>query len=233
MKKSTVFTVLLLLMVMAAYSFGWFQASAEAAGQYVQLIKNDYVRLGLLSCAASVLMLPAFLYLHYVTRSVKSMTAAFQKITQSHQSCCDFQHRKLCSRYAGDVKSLRESYKGIRQTYVMGAVLCQVIVFGYMFEVVKSTPISFNAPPAVTKGLAIVLIIYLLFYMRSYLLQLLQNGQTAKKAVVLLLAGAGIWWMLSFTMSELLFLIILAVIQQIGSFIYKRVSYRSSASLDL
>ncbi|MCY8858090.1 bacteriocin biosynthesis protein AlbG [Bacillus atrophaeus] len=233
MKKSTVFTVLLLLMVMAAYSFGWFQASAEAAGQYVQLIKNDYVRLGLLSCAAFVLMLPAFLYLHYVTRSVKSMTAAFQKITQSHQSCCDFEHRKLCSRYAGDVKSLRESYKGIRQTYVMGAVLCQVILFGYMFEVVKSIPFSFNTPPAVTKGLAIVLIIYLLFYMRSYLLQLLQNGQTAKKAVVLLLAGAGIWWMLSFTMSELLFLIILAVIQQIGSFIYKRVSYRSSASLDL
>nr|WP_277714043.1 antibiotic biosynthesis protein AlbG [Bacillus atrophaeus] len=69
--------------------------------------------------------------------------------------------------------------------------------------------------------------------MRSYLLQLLQNGQTAKKAVVLLLAGAGIWWMLSFTMSELLFLIILAVIQQTGSLVYKRITYRSPASLDL
>ncbi|MGZ9793288.1 antibiotic biosynthesis protein AlbG [Bacillus atrophaeus] len=69
--------------------------------------------------------------------------------------------------------------------------------------------------------------------MRSYPLQLLQNGQTAKKAVVLLLAGAGIWWMLSFTMSELLFLILLAAIQQTGSLVYKRITYRSPASLDL
>lgn len=134
----------------------------------------------MLSCAASVLMLPAFLYLHYVTRSVKSMTAAFQKITQSHQSCCDFEHRKLCSRYAGDVKSLRDSYKGIRQTYVMGAVLCQVIVFGYMFEVVKAVPFSFNTPPAVTKGLALLLMLYLLFYMRTYLLQLFQHAPVQK-----------------------------------------------------
>ncbi|MGQ8921828.1 bacteriocin biosynthesis protein AlbG [Bacillus halotolerans] len=233
MKKSTVFTLLLLLAAMAAYSFGWFHSGAEAAGQYVQLIKNDAVRLGLLACAASVLMLPAFLYLHYVTQSVKNMTAAFQKLTQSHQSCCDFQHRKLCSRYADDVKLLRDSYKGIRQSYVMAAVLYQVIVFGCMFEIVKAVPFSFHTAPAVTMGLAVLLILYLLFYMRTYLLQLFQHGNLFRKVLVGVLTGAGIWWMLSFTISELLFLITLAAIQQIGSFVYKRFSYRSPASLDL
>ncbi|MEG7283076.1 bacteriocin biosynthesis protein AlbG [Bacillus sp. 0909A] len=233
MKKSTVFTVLLLFVAMAAYSFGWFHSGAEAAGRYVQLIESDVARLGLLACAASVLMLPAYLYLRYVTQTVKSMTAAFQKLTQSHQSCCDFQHRKLCSRYASDVKLLRDSYRGIRQSYVMAAVLYQVIAFGCMFEIVKAVPFSFHTPAAVTMGLAVLLILYLLFYMRTYLLQLFQHGSLFRKALVGVLTGAGIWWMFSFTISELLFLIILAAIQQIGSFIYKQFSYRSSASLDL
>lgn len=146
MKQSTVFTLLLLLIGMAAYSFGWVQAVAEAAAQYVQMINNDAVRLGLLACTAALLMLPAFLYLHYVTQSVKNMTAAFQKLTQSHQSCCDFQQHNLCSRYAEDVKSLRDSYKNVRQTYVMAAVLCQVIIFGCMFEIVKAVPFRLHTP---------------------------------------------------------------------------------------
>ncbi|MCY7951897.1 bacteriocin biosynthesis protein AlbG [Bacillus inaquosorum] len=233
MRKSTVFTVFLLLVGMAAYSFGWVQTFAEAAAQYVKMINNDAVRLGLLACIASVLMLPAFLYLHYVTQSVKNMTAAFQKLTQSHQSCCDFQHHRLCSRYADDVKSLRDSYKNVRQAYVMAAVLCQVIIFGCMFEIVKAVPFRFHTPPAVSMGLAVLLILYLLFYMRTYLMQFFQHGTLFRKVLVGVLTGAGIWWMLSFTISELLFLIILAAIQQIGSFIYKRLSYRSSASLDL
>ncbi|MGM0949635.1 MAG: bacteriocin biosynthesis protein AlbG [Bacillota bacterium] len=233
MKKSTVFTVLLLLVGMAAYSFGWVQAVAEAAAQYVQIINNDAVRLGLLACIASVLMLPAFLYLHYVTQSVKNMTAAFQKLAQSHQSCCDFQHHRLCSRYAEDVKSLRDSYKNVRQTYVMAAVLCQVIIFGCMFEIVKAVPFRLHTPPTVSIGLAMLLILYLLFCLRTYLMQLFQHGTLFKKMLAGALTGAGIWWMLSFTISELLFLIILAAIQQIGSFIYNRFSYRSTASLDL
>ncbi|MFT4398934.1 bacteriocin biosynthesis protein AlbG [Bacillus sp. SW14] len=233
MKKSTVFTVLLLLVGMAAYSFGWVQAVGEAAAQYVQIINNDALRLGLLALTASVLMLPAFLYLHYVTQSVKNMTAAFQKLAQPHQSCCDFQHHRLCSRYAEDVKSLRDSYKNIRQTYVMAAVLCQVIIFGCMFEIVKAVPFRLHTPPAVSIGLAVLLILYLLFYMRTYLVQLFQHGTLFKKMLAGALTGAGIWWMLSFTISELLFLIILAAIQQIGSFIYNRFSYRSTASLDL
>ncbi|MBY4602775.1 bacteriocin biosynthesis protein AlbG [Bacillus rugosus] len=233
MTKSAFFTVLLLLVGMAAYSFGWVQAVAEAAAQYVQIINNDALRLGLLACIASVLMLPAFLYLHYVTKSVKNMTAAFQKLTQSHQSCCDFQHHRLCSRYAEDVKSLRNSYKNIRQTYVMAALLCQVLIFGCMFEIVKAIPFRLHAPSAVSMGLAVLLILYLLFYMRTYLLQLFQHGTLFKKILAGALAGAGIWWMLSFTISELLFLIILAAIQQIGSFIYNRFSYRNTASLDL
>ncbi|MFH0346335.1 bacteriocin biosynthesis protein AlbG [Bacillus vallismortis] len=233
MKKSTVFTVLLLLVGMAAYSFGWVQAVAKAAAQYVQMIDNDAVRLGLLALTASVLMLPAFLYLHYVTQSVKNMTAAFQKLAQSHQSCCDFQHHRLCSRYAEDVKTLRDSYKNVRQTYVMAAVLCQVLIFGCMFEIVKAVPSRLHTPPAVSIGLAVLLILYLLFYMRTYLVQLFQHGTLFKKMLAGALTGAGIWWMLSFTISELLFLIILAAIQQIGSFIYNRFSYRSTASLDL
>ncbi|MBL3647711.1 MULTISPECIES: bacteriocin biosynthesis protein AlbG [Bacillus] len=233
MKKSTVFTVMLLLVGMAAYSFGWVQALAKAAAQYVQMIDNDALRLGLLALTASVLMLPAFLYLHYVTQSVKNMTAAFQKLTQSHQSCCDFQHHRLCSRYAEDVKKLRDSYKNVRQTYVMAAVLCQVLIFGCMFEIVKAVPFRLHTPPAVSIGLAVLLILYLLFYMRTYLVQLFQHGTLFKKMLAGALTGAGIWWMLSFTISELLFLIILAAIQQIGSFIYNRFSYRSTASLDL
>ncbi|WP_338443404.1 bacteriocin biosynthesis protein AlbG [Bacillus spizizenii] len=233
MRKSTVFTVLLLLLGMAAYSFGWVQAVAEAAAQYVQIFNNDALQLGLLACIAAVLMLPAFLYLHYVIQSVKNMTAAFQKLTQSHQSCCDFQHHRLCSRYAEDVKSLRDSYKNVRQTYVMAAVLCQVIIFGCMFEIVKAVPFRLHTPPAVSMGLALLLILYLLFYMRTYLLQLFHHGTLFKKILAGVLTGAGIWWMLSFTISELLFLIFLAAIQQIGSFIYKRFSYRSTASLDL
>lgn len=164
MSKSTVFTVLLLLLGMAAYSFGWVQAVAEAAAQYVQIFNNDALRLGLLACIAAVLMLPAFLYLHYVTQSVKNMTAAFQKLTQSHQSCCDFQHHRLCSRYAEEVKSLRDRYKNVRQTYVMAAVLCQVIIFGCMFEIVKAVPFPpshasyrFNGNGIVTDFVFIVL----------------------------------------------------------------------------
>ncbi|MDP0483579.1 antilisterial bacteriocin subtilosin biosynthesis protein AlbG [Bacillus subtilis] len=233
MKKNTVFTLLLLLIGMAAYSFGWVQAVAEAAAQYVQMINNDAVRLGLLACTAALLMLPAFLYLHYVTQSVKNMTAAFQKLTQSHQSCCDFQQHNLCSRYAEDVKSLRDSYKNVRQTYVMAAVLCQVIIFGCMFEIVKAVPFRLHTPPALSMGLAMLLILYLLFCMRTYLRQLFWHGSLFRKVFAGALAAAGIWWMLSFSISELLFLIILAAIQQIGSFIYKRFSYRSTASLDL
>ncbi|AUZ28237.1 bacteriocin biosynthesis protein AlbG [Bacillus cabrialesii] len=233
MRKSTMFTLLLLLAGMAAYSFGWVQAVAKAAAQYVQMVDNEAVRLGLLACIASVLMLPAFLYLHYVTQSVKNMTAAFQKLTQSHQSCCDFQQHRLCSRYAEDVKSLRDSYKNVRQTYVMAAVLCQVVIFGCMFEIVKAVPFRLHTPPAVSMGLAVLLIWYLLFYMRTYLLQLFQHGTLFRKVLVGALAGAGIWWMLSFTISELLFLIIVAAIQQIGSSIYKHISDRRPASFEL
>ncbi|AFI30360.1 bacteriocin biosynthesis protein AlbG [Bacillus sp. JS] len=233
MRKSTVFTLLLLLVGMAAYSFGWVQAAAESAAQYVQMINSDAVRLGLLACTAAVLMLPAFLYLHYVTQSVKNMTAAFQKLTQSHQSCCDFQQHNLCSRYAEDVKSLRDSYKNVRQTYVMAAVLCQVVIFGCMFEIVKAVPFRLYTPPAVSMGLALLLILYLLFCMRTYLLQLLQHGSLFRKMFAGALAAAGIWWMLSFTISELLFLIIIAAIQQIGSSIYKHISDRRPASFEL
>ncbi|QWQ28095.1 antibiotic biosynthesis protein AlbG [Bacillus sp. JNUCC-22] len=74
---------------------------------------------------------------------------------------------------------------------------------------------------------------YLLYFMRTYSLQLFQHGSLFKKGLAGALTGAGVWWMLSFTISELLFLIILAAIQQIGSFIYKRFFYRSSASLNL
>lgn len=86
---------------------------------------------------------------------------------------------------------------------------------------------------AVSTGLAVLLILYLLYFMRTNLLQLFQHDSLFKKGLAGALTGAGVWWMLSFTISELLFLIILAAIQQIGSFIYKRLSYPSSASLDL
>lgn len=164
---------------------------------------------------------------------MKNMTAAFQKLTQSHRSCCDFQQHRLCSRNANDVKALRDSYKNVRQTHVMAAVLCQVIIFGCMFEIVKAVPFRFHTPLVVSMGLTVLLILYLLYFMRTYLLQLFQHGSLFKKGLAGALTGAGVWWMLSFTISELLFLIILAAIQQIGSFIYKRFFYRSSASLNL
>lgn len=150
------------------------------------------------------------------------MTAAFQKLTQSHRSCCDFQQHRLC-----------RSYKNVRQTHVMASVLCQVIIFGCVFEIVKAVPFRFHTPLAVSSGLAVLLILYLLYFMRTNLLQLFQHDSLFKKGLAGALTGAGVWWMLSFTISELLFLIILAAIQQIGSFIYKRLSYPSSASLDL
>ncbi|AZJ42697.1 Antilisterial bacteriocin subtilosin biosynthesis protein AlbG [Bacillus velezensis] len=161
------------------------------------------------------------------------MTAAFQKLTQSHRSCCDFRQHRLCSRNANDVKALRDSYKNIRQTHVIAAVLCQVIIFGCVFEIVKAVPFRFHTPLAVSMGLAVLLILYLLYFMRTYLLQLFQHVSLFKKGHEGALTGAGVWRMLSFAISELLFLIILAAIQQIGSFIYKRFFYRSSASLNL
>ncbi|QPV77321.1 AlbG [Bacillus amyloliquefaciens] len=161
------------------------------------------------------------------------MTAAYQKLPQSHRSCCDFQQHRLCSRNANDVKALRDSDKNVRQTHVMAAVLCQVIIFGCVFEIVKAVPFRFHTPLAVSMGLAVLLILYLLYFMRTYLLQLFQHVSLFKKGHAGALTGAGVWRMLSFTVSELLFLIILAAIQQIGSFIYKRFFYRSSASLNL
>ncbi len=161
------------------------------------------------------------------------MTAAFQKPTQSHRSCCDFQQHRLGSRNANDVKALRDSYKNVRQTHVMAAVLCQVIIFGCVFEIVKAVPFRFHTPLAVSMGLAVLLILYLSYFIRTYLLQLFQHGSLFKKGHAGALTGAGGWRMFSFTISELLFLIILAAIRQIGSFIYKRFFYRSSASLNL
>lgn len=101
----------------------------------------------------------------------------------------------------------------------MAAVLCQVIIFGCVFEIVKAVPFRFHTPLAISMGLALLLILYLLYFMRTYLLQLVQHGSLFKKGLAGALTGAGVWWMLSFTISELLFLIILAAIQQIGSFI--------------
>ncbi|ANB47815.1 AlbG [Bacillus velezensis] len=161
------------------------------------------------------------------------MTAAYQKLPQSHRSCCDFQQHRLCSRNANDVKALRDSDKNVRQTHVMAAVLCQVIIFGCVYEIVKAVPFRLHTPPAFSMGLAMLLILYLLFCMRTYLRQLFRHGSLFRKVFAGVLAAAGIWWMLSFSISELLFLIILAAIQQIGSFIYKRFSDRSTASLDL
>lgn len=115
----------------------------------------------------------------------------------------------------------------------MASVLCQVIIFGCVFEIVKAVLFRFHTPLAVSTGLAVLLILYLLYFMRTNLLQLFQHDSLFKKGLAGALTGAGVWWMLNFTISELLFLIILAAIQQIGSFIYKRLSYPSSASLDL
>ncbi len=80
-----------------------------------------------------------------------------------------------------------------------------------VFEIVKAVPFRFHTPLAVSMGLAVLLILYLLYFMRTYLLRsFFQHVSLFKKGHEGALTGAGVWRMLSFAISELLFLIILA-----------------------
>ncbi|QBG58216.1 AlbG [Bacillus amyloliquefaciens] len=65
----------------------------------------------------------------------------------------------------------------------MASVLCQVIIFGCVFEIVKAVPFRFHTPLAVSTGLAVLLILYLLYFMRTNLLQLFQHEACSKKGL--------------------------------------------------
>ncbi len=92
-------------------------------------------------------------------------------------------------------------------------------------------PLS-HAPCRINGTRGVTDFVFIVFY-ADVLAAAFPAWQPVQKGLAGALTGDGVWRMLSFTISELLFLIILAAIQQIGSFIYKRFFYRSSASLNL
>ncbi len=56
MKERSVFRVLLVVIGMGGYWLGWVEGVGEAGGEYVEMMKNDAVGVGVVGCRGGVVM---------------------------------------------------------------------------------------------------------------------------------------------------------------------------------
>jgi len=232
MEKATlVATGLMILLYIFLEYFGIIQHGVKLTAFYFQFLKNDYLLILSLALSASIVLLPASLYLFALQKSIKEMMEYFQVIQQKHKNCCCPSDRRFCKTYFQELRELRKSYKNINQTIVIGAILYQVAALGFFFRVVNHINLpdpSFVIIDSVslTKWtLLFLLTIILLIQFWSYFTKIFKKQGYTQKFISLSLIVISIFWMATFQLCEMLFLFILVLIQLMGSALLKKLSY--------
>lgn len=216
-----------MLLFILLQAFGLLSYSLKMAASYFRLVENDYVLIVLLAICTSIAILPASLYIYNLQKSIKDMTESFRIIQKKHEKCCSPDKQHYCEAYFPDFQKFRENYRNINQTFVMAAILYQVAVFGFFFCMVNDIPFNNHlfsvvlSVPYIQWLLLLILLIVLATYVWPYLITLLKKQGRIQKVIHLALIVAAIFWLTTFQISEIVFLIIFVLIQQMGSILLR------------